>query len=163
MPSPGSSTALCDSEPLSYIDRGLEIKLFGIPLGPQEIDFLPSAIAGLGFHVTLGPFGVGEESICGCPLEAHCDQILPGESRKLEVLPTCPTGYEIVTTGNYWQLPSGAGKHWKRLEMPYFQQTASSGPREKFLLPSPARPCVTVLGRSISCHLLMRGRGPTSH
>ena len=60
IPSPESRTAPCDREPLSHIDRGLELKLFGNPRGPQEIDFLPSVDAGLGSHVTLNPFGAGE-------------------------------------------------------------------------------------------------------
>jgi len=61
--------------------------------GAQEIDFRPSVNAGPGFHVTLGPFGVGGKCICGCALEAHCNQSFSRESRKLEVLPNCPIGY----------------------------------------------------------------------
>ncbi len=60
IPSPGPSTALCDREPLSHIDRVLGIKLVGKPQGPQEIDCLPSVDAGLGSHVTPSPFGAGE-------------------------------------------------------------------------------------------------------
>ena len=59
MHSPRPSTALCDREPVSHIDRGLEIKLVGSPQDPQDIDVLPSVDAGAGSHVTLSPFGAG--------------------------------------------------------------------------------------------------------
>ncbi len=53
IPSPRPSTALCDRESLSHIDRVLEIKLFGNPRGPQEIDCLPSSPWRAGERVSL--------------------------------------------------------------------------------------------------------------